>query len=668
KEGEEEGERRALKEVGRATDVYEMEQVLREVPAESIAHHAARNDFSVWLKARAMFELAAEMRPRNLQDFGDIEEVRAYLVELVARARGLEQDGTISDATAPPTASDNRFVRVGRGSIGGKGRGLAFMNSLIVRHALLSHFEELQIRIPKTVVLGTDTFDRFLENNGLTGQPEISPERFLEGRLDEEVLDDLASAFFELRGPLAVRSSSVLEDSRFRPFAGVFDTYMLPNNHPHPQVRFRQLRQAIKSVYASAYSQAAHNYILGTPHSFDEQKMAVVIQQVVGQWHDEGRRYYPLLSGVAYSRNYYPIGGQRADEGVAMVALGLGEHVVTGGANIRFSPGAPTTLPQFGDAADYLAQSQREFCAIDLSQQAVTAGRSSARQYGIDAAEVDGTLQDIGSVYVAADNTLRENFKLSGPRAVTFRNVLQWRTFPLARALSLVLELTRRAIGSEVDIEFAVDGLRDEQGKPRTPFLYIVQLRPMAVHPTELEELDLGTVEASDVLVEARLALGHGAVDGVKDLIYVSNEAFRAHPPAALAERVRDLARTLREQERPFVLVGPGRWGTSDSRLGIPVQWTDIAGVRVLVELPMAHRSVEPSQGSHFFHNVTSNYVGYLTLSKADRFDEVYLLERAANEGPVLHVALSAPLRIRMDGRLGHAAILKPDGTAPDAG
>lgn len=663
-------------EVGRARDVYELEQLLRTVPAEAITYHASKNHFSIWLRARSMFALAARIRPQTLEDFADVEALRDSLVAALEHSRLQDQQGVITDLSARQTGPANRFVRIGRGSVGGKGRSVAFLSTEIVRHGLLERFDGLEIRIPKTVVLGTDAFDAFMEGveqselAGLGSDDEVI-ERVQQGHFPEPSERKLRTAFERLRGPLAVRSSSLLEDSRFQPFAGVYATYMLPNVHPDADVRFDALKRAVMAVYASTYWRAARNYLAGTPHDPDDQKMAVVIQQLVGRRF--GDRFYPALSGVAQSYNYYPVGAQRSEDGVAHIALGLGHTVVQGGAAIRFSPAAPTVLPQFPTAESFLRGTQTELWALDLSSSnfdPCAGPEASLVHCDLKTAEEDGTLELAGSVYSAADDVIRENLALSGPRVVTFHNVIKWNAIPLAAALSEVLWLLRDAVGGEVEIEIALDaaplGQRETAGEARTPRLYLLQLRPMTMHHAQGPAHPISDLDEADAVCRTDVALGHGSYPGISDIVYVVADRLDMASSRAFAARVRALNDQLARSNRPYVLIGPGRWGTTDPTLGIGVVWSDIAAARVIIETPIGTRRVEPSQGTHFFRNITAAKVGYLTIEDRDgsRLDRAWLdaLWQRAGGGSsaVRHLALDAQLGIFLDGTTGTAIITRP--------
>ena len=658
--------------VGRAGNVYDMQNVLRTVPIESVELHALRNDFSTWLKARSLFHLADEVREKRLADVGDdAEGIRSYLIGVLRTASRQQQEGVIADFVPRQTGPSNRFVRLGRGSLGGKGRSVAFLSSQIVRANLLRRFEGLEIRIPKTIVIGTDVFDRFMAQLSLPELMELDDaallDRFVEASLPASLRRDLAAAMRALRGPLAIRSSSVLEDSRFQPFAGVYATYMLPNNQRDPQKRLEEVCRAIKGVYASAFGQEARTYAAGTPHLLEAQKMAVVVQQVVGQ--EYGDRYYPHFSGVAQSYNYYPIGKQRAEDGVAVVAVGLGETVVSGRAALRFSPGAPTVLPQYPTARSFLRGSQTQFYAVDLSRPTLDlhAGPSaSLSSHDLADAEEDGTLSLMGSVYCPDDDVIRDNLKLAGPRVATFRNILKWKTLPLADALLTMLRLLRQAMGGEVEFEFAVDlanRAASASGRIKVPRLYLLQVRPLASTEGFGVEIDLDRVPRDNVLCKTDRALGHGRLDDIRDVVYVRSDEQTGVQTPGIATEVGRIGDALRKAERPFMIIGPGRWGTSDPSLGIPVTWGQIAGAKIIVETEMTNRHVEHSQGTHFFQNVTARRIGYLTLGPdADPYlDRAWLdgLPAVYESDAVRHVALDEPLGVFLDGRQGRAIIVK---------
>jgi CheY-like chemotaxis protein len=656
-------------EVGRARDVYEMERVLPTVPAESILYHASHNHFSVWLTARSLFTLAERLRPQRVDDFDDIEDLRREVVALLRRARLVEQESVISDLATPMSAPEGRFVRVGRGSIGGKGRSLAFVSGLIVRHQLLERYPGLQVRIPKTVVLGTEAFDAFLD--GIDRQALLGGEsdaaitaRMLAGPLPAHDLDGLRKAFAGLKGPLAVRSSSLLEDSRFQPFAGVYATYMLPNDHPDPERRFAQLCNAIKAVYASTFWRSARRYLAGTPHEADDQKMAVVIQQVVGRRHED--RFYPVIAGVAQSYNHYAVAGQRPEDGVAELCLGLGHQVVGGGVALRFSPGSPTSLPQLASPESFVDESQRHFFAVDLSRRHADWSAppdSMLVRCDLDMAERDGTLGLVASVYCPDDGVFREGLHHAGPRVVTFANVLKWRSLPLAEALGGVMALLRENMGEEVEIEIAIDAPVGGVGPPQAR-LYLLQVRPHVAPSPRALGRSIGEIADEALYGRTDQALGHGVSDGLADLVVLRHDALDARAGRRLIGEISRLDAELRAAQRPYALVGPGRWGSADPTLGVGVTWGDIAGAKVIVETPLGERRIEPSQGTHFFRNITAARVTYLTITDHEGswldLDAIAADATVSSRDGVLHFVLPAPIRVYVDGSRGQAAIVRP--------
>ena len=667
-------------EVGRARHAYELEQMLKTVPAESIAYHASRDHFSHWLTARCLFDIANKIRPKKISDFGGPEAIRKFLVDALAEERTRLQEGSISDWSAKPDAANAaQFIRLGNGSIGGKARGLAFVGSLIARHGLADRFEGLSIRVPYSVVVPTDEFDKFMEAHKIqTGAGATQKEihnRFMAARLSDDLRHKLRRTVAPLQGPLAVRSSSLLEDSQLQPFAGIYSTIMLPNNHFDPEERFGQLCRALKAVWASTYSDDARAYIARTQYSVEEEKMAVLIQEVVGQSYD-GQRYYPHVAGVAVSYNYYPIGHQKAEDGLAYVALGLGQQIVQGGAALQFSPGEPSVLPQFGSAEDYLRYTQKGFFALDLTQVTPSyEGAGATREFDLKTAEDDGPLSLVGSVYSPDDDAIRDDLSVHGPRVVSFHNVLRWGALPLAPALEELLALFREGLGCPVEIEFALDagdyGRKVPAGRPRRePCLYVLQVRPQATQALEGVVQTEGFDEQR-VFCKTDRSLGHGVIEGMRDIVYVKRSNLQAHETPIVAAQVGQLNAKLLADKTPYLLVGPGRWGSSDPRLGVPVKWAQIAGARVIVETVFDDRDVEPSQAAHFFHNVTSFRIGYLTISNVDKreaadkrsLDAAWLEQQPVVEdlGEVRHVRLEKPLRALLDGRASVATILKPE-------
>ncbi len=672
-------------EVGRANDVFEMEQLLKHVPAASLEFHANNNHISTWLRARSRFELARNLRPRTVHEFGGVEKLREHLVRVLRDARRLEQQWHIQDYVHGHTDSGSLIVRLSSGSLGGKGRGIAFANAMLKKHNIATRFEGLEIRIPKTLAIGVDAFEHFVASASIQarvlaakGDQEII-ERCLAGKLSGKLIQELYVLWKDLKGPLAVRSSSLLEDSHTQPFAGIYGTYLLPNNQENPEVRFSELVRAIKAVYASTFARNARTYLSNTPYSPDDEKMGVVIQELVGEQYAD--RFYPNLSGVAMSYNYYPAGTQRAEEGVVLMALGLGRTVVQGGNCLRFSPASPQVLPQFSTAEEVMKNGQLKFFALKTTMERIDFSSGTGASLipcSLADAEADGSLGFVGSVFCSEDNMIRDNLKLPGPRVVTFNNILKWNDIPLAEALSLLLKQFREDLGRPVEIEFAISmgdrGKRLPKGQsPRPPCLYVLQVRPLP-SSAPLEEAIQEHASPERILVQTNQALGHAVFENIRDIVYVKSRMLRTLPTADVAREISAANAILQSKKCPYLLIGPGRWGSSDPYLGIPVEWADIAGVKVIVETNFADRPVEPSMGAHFFKNITALRKGYLTLGHIGGrpgTDRGYIDLDWLDAQPALQetdyirvVQLEDPLRVVLDGREGKGMVLKPEKSA----
>ena len=646
----------------RASDLRSLEAKLRTVPAESLAFHAERNHFSKWLKARTEFALAHALRPRRIADFGSVEGLRRNLVDAIGAYRRERGQAVVADFDREAFDGSGDFHRIGAGSLGGKARGLAFVRRLLAESRLREELAPLTIGVPSAVVLGTDVFDRFLEGNELgdfavqeNDEAEIE-RRFLAASFPREARADLRAFLEHARHPLAVRSSSLLEDSQYHPFTGVYDTFMLPNDHASLEERLEGLLQAVTRVYASTFSRRAKAYLRTTPYRVEEEKMAVVVQRIVGAGH--GGRYYPDFAGVARSHNFYPVAPLKAEDGIAAVALGLGREVVEGGNCLRFCPRHPQHLVQFSSVPDMLRNSQRGFWALELGDARQSGMRES--RFELDAAETDGTLAAVASTYSAENDAVYDGIARPGVRLVSFAPVLKHGLFPLAAALDRLLAIAAWGMGAPVEVEFAVTLGRGGQ----QPELGVLQLRPLAIS-RESEDLELGDVDPARVLCRSSHVLGNGRVEGVRDVVVVDALGFDRAATQQAAEEVARVNADLSEGERPYLLIGAGRWGSSEPWLGIPVAWEQISGARVIVEAGFEDLKVSPSQGSHFFQNLTSFNVGYFTVNPdaGEGFvDWAWLrAQPAAREAPpVRHLRLAQPLEIRMNGRRNEGVVLKP--------
>jgi hypothetical protein len=656
-------------EVARVRDLAGMAEALARVPAESLRYHATRNHFSNWCMARTEFDLAERIRPVRVSEFENIEMLRGYLIDAFSRLRSDTRRGVVAEFSLREFDATTAFARIGSGSMGGKGRGLGFINALLSRHEMPEELRGFRIYVPSSVVIGTDVFDQFLRQNDLAelalsdAPDEQIAAAFTRGRFSNAVLEDLRVYVRRMREPLAVRSSSILEDSHDQPFAGIYRTYMLANNDPDEEVRFEHLCDAIRLVYASVFFRNAKAYIQNTQHRMEEEKMAVVLQQLVGRRH--GAYFYPDLSGVACSYNYYPVLETVPEDGVALAALGLGKTVVDGERAVRFAPGRPRSMPQFSSAADCLENAQREFYALDLERRIghihADADESLVR-LGLDDAEAHGTLGAVASTYSPDNDVVYDDISRQGIRLVTLAPILKRESFPLPRILAHLLALGSRLVSCPVEIEFAVNLRPSHGGDPELAFL---QIRPMVVEAAaaNIDEV-IARVPRENVLASSGHALGQGRIRDIVDIVYIRPEAFDRSGTHAVAQDVGSINTELVREGRPYLLIGPGRWGTSDPWLGIPVEWHQIAGTGAIIETDLGDTPVTPSEGTHFFQNLTAFGIGYFNIHRRDEggfVDYEWLAAQpVARETSYLrHVRLEKPLDIFVDGRSRRGLILK---------
>ena len=656
-------------EVGRATDLKSLLEQLHRIPAESLLYHAERNHFSNWLKARTEFLLAYRLRPRKVSEYANVEELRQSLINSLTNYVFLRQRGLITDFSKETFDPETSFARIGAGSLGGKARGLGFLNTMINDYNVGSRFEGVQIYIPAAVVLATEVFDQFVDENNLrsfalncSDDAEIT-RRFLETtKFPEEVLGELAAFLDIVDTPLAVRSSSLLEDSQYHPFAGVYETYMIPNNQRNPLLRLNELLNTIKRVYASTFYQSAKAYIKVTSYRLEEEKMAVIIQKLVGVSRDT--RFYPDISGVAKSFNFYPHPPLKQSDGIASIALGLGKTVVDGGNTVRFCPKYPTDVMQFHSIKESLNTSQRNFYALQLDRNSDFSYATHdmlIEQFGLDTAEKDGTLHRIGSTYSPDNDIIYDGISRPGTRLVTFSSILRNNFFPLPGILDLLLDMGTWGMGSPVEIEFAVNMSVDPE-KPKQ--FGLLQMRPLVVS-RETEELELGLYDPASILCHSTQVLGNGIIKGIHDIIFVDFHTFDRSKSREVANEVSRLNEKLIEEKRPYLLIGVGRWGTLDPWLGIPVTWEQISGARAIIESGFKDFPVTPSQGSHFFQNITSFQIGYFTVnhySGLGSIDWDWLWQHHPIESFTYTRLLrfTNELVIKMNGHKNEGIILKP--------
>ena len=654
-------------EVGRAKDLTELEEMLQTVPADSLMFHAQRNHFSHWLMARTEFALAAKLRPRRVSDFNGPEHLRHDLIESINDYRREQNEVLIGDFKADTfKPSQSSFLRIGSGSLGGKARGLAFVRHLLRTRRITKRFPGVRITVPPAVVIATDMFDQFLSENNLgdfalhcDDDNEIQ-QRFLDSPLPAPLIENLQAFLDEVRYPLAVRSSSLLEDSQYQPFTGVYETFMLGNQQGGSRARLDELSEAIKRVYASTFSQHAKSYVRATPYRLEEEKMAVILQQVVGTLH--GQRFYPDFSGVVRSHNFYPVPPMNFDDGIAAVALGLGRTVVDGGKCLMFCPRYPKNLLQFSSVEDILANTQTEFCALELDAVPPEGpGHLREARFGLDVAEKDGTLHAVASTYSADNQAVYDGLSRPGARVVTFAPMLKLGMFPLAQILELLVRAGEEALGNPVEIEFAV---RLPRGEEPADFGFL-QIRPLTV-ARDHQDLAIDDVDPAHVLCRSTKVLGNGRIENLHDIVVVDSHRFERSRSQEVAKAVAHFNASLNAENRPYLLVGVGRWGSNDPWLGIPVEWDEISGARAIVEAGFRDFRVTPSQGSHFFQNLTAFQVGYFTVNPdagEGAVDWEWLAEQPAvgEQECVRHLHFSEPLRLVMNSKKSQGVIFKPN-------
>lgn len=655
--------------VSSAANLKELAERLAEIPEESLLFHAERNHFSRWLKARTEFYLAHKLRPRKITHYQSPQHLREDLINSISGYIEERTKGVISDFRKDTFDPKNSFARIGKGSLGGKARGLGFVNSLIANYNIKNLFDGVEISVPSAVILATDVFNQFISGNNLesfayneTDDIKIT-QTFIDAQFFPEDIKQRLFEFLEIvKEPLAVRSSSLLEDAQFQPFAGVYQTYMIPNSNPDINIRLEELLQTIKAVYASTFHQKSKDYLKATSYRLEEEKMAVIIQKLVGVEHR--RRFYPDFAGVGKSYNFYPIAPQKSKDGIAMVALGLGKTVVEGGNSVRFCPKYPKHLLQFFSTKDTLANAQQDFYALDLDGRLEHHPESTkdplVKNYNLNEAEFDGTLHFVGSTYSMENNAIYDGISRHGIRVVTFSPILKHKIFPLPEILDLLLELGTWGMGSPVEIEFAVN-LSVPAGKPKE--FAMLQMRPMVLS-SEVEELDIN-FKNEDLICRSNQVLGNGAINEIYDVVLVDIHKYDRGKSRTVVLEIAKFNSTLLEQKRPYLLIGVGRWGSNDPWLGIPVTWDQISGAVAIVESGFKDFEVEPSQGSHFFQNITSFRVGYFTVDAAQKIgfiDWDWLLSQSVVQELEFtkHLKFDKPITVKINGHKNIGVILKP--------
>ena len=644
-------------EVMRAHNLKEMQSAILSVPAESLLYHITRNHVSRWLRSRAMFPAAEFVKQLSWEELQDIDAHRRAIFEAIVDYRRMKNQGVVAVFRRDRFDRYSNFARIGEGSLGGKGRGLAFIDNIVKHHPELNQFDNATVMIPKTVVLCTDLFEEFMDHNNLyqlalsDADDAVILDAFRRATLPASLEGDILTFIEATSIPIAVRSSSLLEDSHYQPFAGIYNTYMVPlleNRHR----MLSMLCDAIKGVYASVFFKDSKAYMQATRNVIDQEKMAVILQEVVGRQY--GDRYYPSMSGVGRSLNYYPIGDERAEEGIVNLALGLGKYIVDGGQTLRICPHHPGKVLQMSDTEMALRETQTRFYALDLKNMGENFSVDDAfnlLKLSVREADKDGALQYLASTYNPTDQVIYPGVYPEGRKIISFVGVLEHDVVPLPHLLREVLRLGQEAMRRPVEIEFAVE----IDATTRSCVFYLLQIRPMVDVKSDVH-INLSEIRPETILLQSNNALGHGQMDDITDVVYVKTDGYNAGNNPLIAEEISRINAKFLDRGEHYVLVGPGRWGSSDSWLGIPVKWPNISAARIIVEAGLTNYRVDPSQGTHFFQNLTSFGVGYFTINDFNG-DGVYnraildALPAVEETAHVRHVRFPHALSIKVDGK-----------------
>ncbi len=646
---------KTMNEIGRVRNLKELQDNIFTLPADSLIYHVSHNNVSRWLASRALFPIADFLRRIKWKENPDLDKHRQIIFDAIVQYRKMKNQGVVAVFHRDRFDRYSNFARIGDGSLGGKGRGIAFIDHIIKRHPDLNQLPGARVMIPKTVVLCTDVFDEFMERNGLypialsDASDEEVLRHFVAGKLPDRLKEDLMALLDVVQQPIAIRSSSLLEDSHYQPFAGIYSTYMIPYSEDRNK-RLRMLVSAIKGVYASVFYRASKDYMAATQNVIDQEKMAVILQEVVGSQY--GDRFYPHISGVARSINYYPIGDERAEDGVVSLALGLGKYIVDGGLSLRVCPVHPDKVLQTSEMEMALRETQTRFYALDLknlSPDIAVDDSFNLLKLNVREADKDGSLSGLASTYDPYDQVIRDGIYEGGRKVITFCGVLQQGIFPLPQLLSLSIKYGQSEMRRPVEMELAVHLNADRTGE-----LYLLQIRPMVDNKMQLDE-DISNIPDEDALIRSHNAIGHGVVNDIQDVVYVKTDNYSSTNNPAIAEEIERINRTFLTEGRNYILVGPGRWGSSDPWLGVPVKWPAISAAKVIVEAGLRDYRVDPSQGTHFFQNLTSFGVAYFTVN--DFLGDGIYREELMNQMPavcetqhVRHVRFPEPLVVKVDG------------------
>lgn len=654
-------------EIARVSDLQSFQRKLFEIPDDSLRYHFSRNHFSKWLYARALFSLAEFLKEIGLDDFPSIDQARRFIFDAIANFRQNKGHGVIAEFYREHFDEYLTFTRIGVGSIGGKARGLAFLDYIIKQNQYFDSFEDTVVSIPRTVVLSTDVFDEFMTQNDLyeiglshKSDKEIL-DAFIKARLPMRIHKDLYVFISIINGPVAIRSSSLLEDSHFQPFAGIYSTYMIPKVEDEV-VMLELLSVGIKSVFASVFFKDSKDYMKATSNQVEEEKMGVVLQEVCGQQYEN--RFYPTISGVARSINFYPIEPEKYEDGIVSLAFGLGKYIVDGGVALRFSPKFPAKILQLSDTKMALRETQHEFYALDLNPASFVASTDDTvnlLKLKISDAEQDGSLSLVASTYDYQNDILRDDVMEQGERVITFSNILKYDLFPLADILKTILEIGQHQLNNPVEIEFAAN---IDPARKRPILFNLLQIRPI-VENHEIIKDKLENIPQSETIIYSNSALGNGIINGIHDLVYVKTENFDASKNPEIGAKLNEINDGFLKEEKRYVLIGPGRWGSADPCLGIPIKWQQISAARVIIESGLENYRIDPSQGTHFFQNLTALRVGYFTINPfiSDGYTDFEFLaaaETVFEDSNLRHIRFQEPLIIKIDGRKKIGVIMKP--------
>lgn len=660
---------KTLEAVGYAKNLRDLQHQLINLDDEIFTYHVKNNEISKWLKARALFDLASYLRPKTISDFPDIKEMKQFICQVIRDFRTQHGRGVIAEFNGSIFDELTFFSRMGSGSLGGKGRGLAFVDQQLKKKGITYQFKDVIISIPRTVVLTTEVFDDFMQTNDLyetalsDTDDKIILNAFLKAKISKKLLSDLEALLQSITQPVAVRSSSLLEDSHYQPFAGIYSTFMLPNNADKIDKRIDDICLAIKSVYASTYLKQSKDYMKATNNIVEDEKMAVIIQEITGNVYDD--KCYPNISGVARSLNFYPVGSEKANEGIVNIAFGLGKTVVEGGISLRFSPQYPKKIIQLSDPQSALKSTQKQFYALDMNSIEFLPDINDGGNLlhcNLEEAENNSSLRLVASTYDFQNNRLRDGTARNGKRVLTFSSILKYSMFPLSEIIKTILKMGQDIMNVPIEIEFAVN-LDTPEGEPAT--FSFLQIRPI-VQGSEGSETDISEIDFENVVIYSEKAMGNGVYKNIHDLIYIKPESFNPGKTKIMGKMISDLNSGLKNEKSYYVLVVPGRLGSTDPWLGIPIAWADISHARVIAETGTSSFRVEPSQGTHFFQNITSLGCAYLTINpyvKDGVFNTEILsqMEAVYENEFIRHIRFDLPFEIKVDGRSGRAVVSRTE-------